>query len=96
MTLLSLPVPVQTELYLLDLDKQKLRNFCHEHDFSNMLKRKQMEHDKIHQHLMNMKKDQKRNATYISMTGCAEIDEPTKKRKNNKDGGAVFVVKCLL
>ena len=40
MTLLDLPVPVQTNLYLLDLDKRKLRNFCREHDFANMAKRK--------------------------------------------------------
>ena len=89
MTPLNLSVPVQTELYFLDLDKQKLRNFYREHDFSNMAKQKQMEHDKIHQHLMNVKKDQKRNAIYTSMTGCAEMDETKKKRKKNKDSGSV-------
>ena len=70
MRLLNLSIPIQTELYLLDLDKRKLRNFCREHDFANMAKRKKNEHDKIRSHLKMVQKDQARNATYTSMTGC--------------------------
>ena len=47
MEALGLSIPVQTELYLLDLDKQKLRNFCREHDFTNMAKQKEKEHEKF-------------------------------------------------
>ena len=70
MKALNLSIPVQTELYLLDLDQRKLRNFCREHDYSNMAKRKQNEHTKIRAHLEQVKRDQARNATYTSRTGC--------------------------
>ena len=73
---LSLSIPVQTELYLLDLDKRKLRNFCREHDFANMAKRKKKEHEKVRAHLEQVKRDQQRNATYTSRTGC-EIERET-------------------
>ena len=54
-----------------------MRNFCREHDFSNMAKRKKNEHMKIRAHLEQVKRDQARNATYTSRTGC------------DTDGGAV-------
>ena len=91
MSSLGLCVPVQTELYLLDLDKRKMKNYCRVHDFANMAKRKQSEHDKIRKHLLQVKNDQKRNATYSSMTGCEggkDIDGASKRRKTNKSGGA--------
>ena len=67
---LGLTVTPQTELYLLDLDRRKLRNFCREHDFANMAKRKKSEHDKIRTHLEQAKRDRARNATYTARTGC--------------------------
>ena len=70
MRALNLSIPVQTELYLLDLDQRKLRNFCREHDFSNMAKQKKNEHEKIRAHLEQVRRDQARNATYTSRTGC--------------------------
>ena len=82
MKALGLSIPVQTELYLLDLDKRKLRNFCREHDFANMAKRKKKEHEKIWAHLEQAGIDQARNATYSSRTGCD--DTTTGKRKKGK------------
>lgn len=67
---LGLSVPIQTELYLLDLDKRKLRNFCREHNFSNIAKQKQKEHEKIRAELEQTKKGRWRNALYSSMTAC--------------------------
>ena len=79
---LGLSIPVQTELYLLDLDKRKLRNFCREHNFANMAKRNKKEHEKIRAHLEQARIDQARNATYSSRTGCD--DTATDKRKTDK------------
>ena len=89
MRLLTLSVPVQTELYLLDLDKRKLRNYCREHDFANMAKRKKNEHDKIRMHLKMVQKDQARNATYTSMTGCntAEKSNDDSRKSRGGEGG---------
>ena len=70
MKAIKLTINPQTELYLLDLDRRKLRNFCREHDFSNMAKLKKKEHDKIRAHLEQAKRDRERNATYTSRTGC--------------------------
>ena len=70
MRALNLSVPIQTELYLLDLDKRKLRNFCREHDFANMAKRKTKEHEKIREHLESARRDKARDATYTPLTGC--------------------------
>ena len=81
MHLLTLYVPVQMDLYLLDLDKHKLRNFCRENDFANMAKRNNNKHDKIRIHLKMVQKYQARNATYTSMTGCNTVE------KSNDDGG---------
>ena len=79
---LELTILLQTELYLLDLDKRKLRQFVRGHDFANMAKRKRKEHEKVREHLLLVKKDQERNATYASKTGCeTEQGMPTKKRK---------------
>ena len=82
MTALNLDIPVQTELYLLDLDKRKLRNFCRERDFANMAKRKKKEHEKIRAQIEQVKNDAKRNATYTSRTGC-EIEPNNNKRKRS-------------
>ena len=84
MKALNLDIPIQTELYLLDLDKRKLRNFCREHDFANMAKRKKKEHEKIRAQIEQAKNDAKRNATYTSRTGC-EIEEKNNKRKRSQD-----------
>ena len=82
MKALNLDIPVQTELYLLDLDKRKLRNFCREHNFANMAKRKKKEHEKIRAQIEQVKNDAKRNATYASRTGC-EIEPNNIKRKRS-------------
>ena len=42
MRVLDLLVPVQTELYLLDLDQHELRNFCREHNFANIASKRRM------------------------------------------------------
>ena len=80
---LGLSIPVQTELYLLDLDKRKLRNFCREHDFANMAKHKKKEHEKIRAHLDQARIDQARNATYSSRPRCDGTT--TDKRKKVKE-----------
>ena len=79
---LAITTPLQTELYLLDIDKRKLRLFVCAHDFANMGKRKRKQYERVREHLFLVKKDQERNTTYASKTGC-KIDEgkPNKKRK---------------
>ena len=78
---LGVLIPLQTELYLLDLDKRKLRNFCCKHDFANMAKRKKKEHEKICAHIEQAKRDKARNATYSSRTGCDDITDNNKKAR---------------
>ena len=70
MRALNLSVPIQTELYFLDLDKRKLRNFCREHDFANMARRKKREHEKVRAHLEQVKRDRAKNLLYESQIGC--------------------------
>ena len=93
MEALGLSIPVQTELYLLDLDKQKLRNFCREHDFANMAKRKEKEHENFGVHIKQAKKDRSRDATYSSRTGC---DDTTTDENNKRKGvrSSVMVRLC--
>lgn len=76
---LELTINPQTELYLLDLDRRKLGNFCRAHDFSYMAKRKKTEHDKIRAHLQQAKRDRERNATYTAMTGCEPHGDESQK-----------------
>ena len=78
---LDIVVPLQTELYLLDVDKRKLRLFVRSHDFANMAKRKRKEHEKVREHLLMVKKDKERNATYASKTGCEGDNGPMKKKR---------------
>lgn len=61
MTLLDLSIYVQTELYLLDLDKLKLLFFYYKYDFlANVANQKQIKHTKIRQYLLIVNKDKNR------------------------------------
>ena len=96
MKLLGLSIPVQTKLYLLDLDKQKLRNFCQEHYFANMAKRKKNKHEKIQVHINKANKYQARNALYSSRTGCDDTTKGQKQAGEKSGDKHVYVLQIWL
>ena len=75
LTQLEVYIPVQLNLHLLDMDKEKVVRFHRDHDFQTKKKRKRLEHEKFKKEFLEHQKDVARNATYESRTGCAKSNE---------------------
>ena len=57
------------------MDKEKAIRFHRDRDFKTKKKRKRLEHEKFKNEFVNHQKDVARNATYQSLTGCAQSKE---------------------
>lgn len=84
--MLDITFLLQTELYLLDLDKSKLRQFIRLYDFANIAKRKRNEHERVCKYLLLVIQIKKGIQLMHQRAGC-EIDKdnttPNRKGEEN-------------